>query len=209
MLQQTLTTAPASTANRAATKADERAARRSLREQIARLEAELCRMTGDAEGTGAAAVIRSARATGDPQVLSLGGLERVRDALSERVALARGEQVARARVYTANRRRLEAMMLEPGAHRFERVTYEDLGQRGCGGWEVRPRLGLIGMLAGWWHVVVSSGCPLAMAYLSRRRRAWGSHVVMEMVLTAVVIAVLIAVAVIFLFVYHDVPLRTS
>jgi hypothetical protein len=26
---------------------------------------------------------------------------------------------------------------------------------------VRPRLGLIGMLAGWWHVKLSSGCPLA------------------------------------------------
>jgi hypothetical protein len=26
---------------------------------------------------------------------------------------------------------------------------------------VRPRLGLIGMLMGWWRVVISSGCPLA------------------------------------------------
>jgi hypothetical protein len=26
---------------------------------------------------------------------------------------------------------------------------------------VRPRLGLIGMLMGWWQVKLSSGCPLA------------------------------------------------
>jgi hypothetical protein len=25
---------------------------------------------------------------------------------------------------------------------------------------VRPRLGLIGMLMGWWQVKLSSGCPL-------------------------------------------------
>jgi hypothetical protein len=53
------------------------------------------------------------------------------------------------------------MIRDPAAHRFARVSREDLGETGCGGWEVRPRLGLIGMLAGWWHVVVSSGCPLA------------------------------------------------
>ena len=29
----------------------------------------------------------------------------------------------------------------------------DLGQGGCGVWEVRPRLGLIGMLAGWWPTI--------------------------------------------------------
>jgi hypothetical protein len=32
---------------------------------------------------------------------------------------------------------------------------------GCGVWQVRPRLGLIGMLMGWWQVKLSSGCPLA------------------------------------------------
>ena len=56
---------------------------------------------------------------------------------------------------------LEQMLLEPGKHRFERVSCGDLGQPGCGAWEVRPRLGLIGMLMGWWQVKLSSGCPLA------------------------------------------------
>jgi hypothetical protein len=41
-----------------------------------------------------------------------------------------------------------------------RVTQAQVGEPGCGFWEVRPRLGLIGMLMGWWCVKVSSGCPL-------------------------------------------------
>ena len=36
----------------------------------------------------------------------------------------------------------------------------DIGEPGCHDWHVRPRFGLLGMLAGWWRVVVSSGCPL-------------------------------------------------
>jgi hypothetical protein len=42
-----------------------------------------------------------------------------------------------------------------------RVANRDLGENGCGVWQVRPRLGLIGMLMGWWQVKLSSGCPLA------------------------------------------------
>jgi hypothetical protein len=33
---------------------------------------------------------------------------------------------------------------------------------------VRPRLGLIGMLMGWWQVKLSSGCPLAGGRGARR-----------------------------------------
>jgi hypothetical protein len=50
--------------------------------------------------------------------------------------------------------------LEPERHRFARVTNEAIGEPGCRDWHVRPRFGLLGMLAGWWRVVVSSGCPL-------------------------------------------------
>jgi hypothetical protein len=53
------------------------------------------------------------------------------------------------------------MKLEPGRYKFVRLPVRDLGEGGCGVWEVRPRLGLIGMLAGWWHVKLSSGCPLS------------------------------------------------
>ena len=60
-----------------------------------------------------------------------------------------------------NRRLIERMMLDPGRYKFVRVSREDIGERGCGHWHVRPRLGLIGMLMGWWQVKLSSGCPLA------------------------------------------------
>ena len=50
----------------------------------------------------------------------------------------------------------------PAEDRFVRISGADVGEPGCGGWESRPRLGLIGMLAGWWEIKVSSGCPLAM-----------------------------------------------
>ena len=53
------------------------------------------------------------------------------------------------------------MLLAPGEHRHVRIAQRDLGEGGCGVWHVRPRLGLIGMLMGWWHVKLSSGCPLA------------------------------------------------
>ena len=66
-----------------------------------------------------------------------------------------GERQAEARLV------IERMLLEPGRYRWVRVTNADIGEPGCKNWHVRPRLGLIGMLAGWWHVKISSGCPLA------------------------------------------------
>jgi hypothetical protein len=42
-----------------------------------------------------------------------------------------------------------------------RIGAEDIGETGCKYWEVRPRLGIIGMLMNWWRVKISSGCPLA------------------------------------------------
>jgi hypothetical protein len=63
---------------------------------------------------------------------------------------------------------LERMKLEPGRYKFMRLPVSDLGQGGCGVWEVRPRMGLIGMLAGWWQVKLSSGCPLGMGSRSTR-----------------------------------------
>ena len=56
---------------------------------------------------------------------------------------------------------LERMLLEPGRYKFMRLANADLGEGGCGVWQVRPRLGIVGMLAGWWQVKLSSGCPLA------------------------------------------------
>jgi hypothetical protein len=144
--------------------ARQRAARRELRRQVALLEGQLSDALvglfphGGLDGAGRAGPIPE---PAGPRVLSLGELERLRDRLAGRVAEARaelaalGERQARARV------KLERMLLAPGKHRFARIANADLGEGGCGVWQVRPRLGLIGMLAGWWHVKLSSGCPLS------------------------------------------------
>jgi hypothetical protein len=138
---------------------DERAARRTLRAQIARLEREL-----------ASAVLASyprppvATATvshAGPRLLGLGELERTRDALAARLADVReqaahqGERQAEARLV------IERMLLDPGQYKWVRVSNADIGEPGCKNWHVVPRLGIVGMLAGWWHVKISSGCPLA------------------------------------------------
>jgi hypothetical protein len=138
----------------------ERAARAQLRLQVAELERRLAEATVSALGSGALET-SPAPAFGGPRVLSLGELERVRDALAERVARAREELGRRGAEQERHRARLEAMLLEPGRHRFERVRQCELGEPGCGLWQVRPRLGLLGMLMGWWQVKLSSGCPLA------------------------------------------------
>jgi hypothetical protein len=144
--------------------ARQRAARRELRRQVALLEGQLSDAlvalfphVGLDRAGGAGPIPEPA----GPRVLSIGELERLRDRLAGRVAEARaelaalGERQARARV------KLERMLLAPGKHRFARVANAELGEGGCGVWQVRPRLGLIGMLAGWWHVKLSSGCPLS------------------------------------------------
>ncbi len=145
---------------------DEAAARRTLRGQIARLERELSEAFVTAYRMGG--LERGPEVEGQPRLLDLGQLERVRDELSERLRAARVTIAERADLIAVNRVRLERMLLEPGRHRFERIALTDLGQLGCGAWEVRPRLGLIGMLMGWWQVKLSSGCPLAGGRGGRR-----------------------------------------
>jgi hypothetical protein len=131
---------------------DERAARRDLRDQIARLERELTRTVAEAfPRCEPARNGRSASALAGPRLLTLGQLERIRDELADRVESFRSNPGAK---------RLERMKLAPERHRWETVTSADLGEPGCHIWQVRPRLGLIGMLMGWWQVKLSSGCPL-------------------------------------------------
>jgi hypothetical protein len=147
---------------------DERAARRSLRSQIAKLERQLSDafVTAFPMGGLPGDPLHSRR---DPRVLDLGELERVRDELAERLRSARVTIARRAEVEAANRVYLERMLLEPAKHRFARIPCQDLGEPGCGVWQVRPRLGLIGMLMGWWQVKLSSGCPLPRAARARVR----------------------------------------
>jgi hypothetical protein len=147
------------TVDRRTPQVDERAVRRTLRAQVARLERELSMIVAEAFPH-----ISSPSAAGEafsgPCLLTLEEIERLRDGLAGRVqelrrlVAERGEHERRAREL------LERMKLEPGRHKFVRLPVSDLGQGGCGVWEVRPRLGLIGMLAGWWQVKLSSGCPL-------------------------------------------------
>ena len=142
------------------TEADERAARRALRDQIARLEAQLADCVATALSTREAVPFAVVGAHG-PRVLGIAELERVRDDLADRLADARRALTERGLAQERARTRLERMLLAPGRHKFERVAAAELGEGGCGVYQVRPRLGLIGMLAGWWHVKLSSGCPLA------------------------------------------------
>jgi len=132
---------------------DARAARRDLRGQIDRLEHELAVALAEAfpRREPLRAERRSSGLAG-PRLLTLGELECVRDELAGRLQALRDHSV---------RELLEGMRRAPGRHRWATVTSAELGEPGCRAWQVRPRLGLVGMLMGWWRVKVSSGCPLA------------------------------------------------
>jgi hypothetical protein len=140
---------------------DERAARRTLLDQVARLESELAQVfCATWPRTDLPAPLVAARG-GGPRILSLGELEELRDDLATRVSDARRALSDRTWVEDQNRRLIEEMMLDPKRHKWRLVSAEDIGERGCRHWHVRPRWSFIGMLMGWWRVVVSSGCPLA------------------------------------------------
>ena len=139
--------------------ADERGARRSLRSQISKLERELADAFVTAYPMGGLGQVMT-QPIADPRLLDLGELERVRDELAERLRQARATIAERADAQAASRLYLEQILLDPAKHRFARVSCRELGESGCGVWEVRPRLGLIGMLMGWWQVKLSAGCPL-------------------------------------------------
>ena len=142
------------------TDVDERAARAALRAQIARLEEQLA-------GHVTSAFPRSPtppRIGGErgARLQTLAELEDRRDALEAGVARIRREADALGARQERARGRLEEIMLDPAAHRWERVSHEDIGDPGCRQCHARPRLGLLGLLMNWWRVIISSGCPLCM-----------------------------------------------
>jgi hypothetical protein len=137
----------------------ERAARLELRAQIARLERRLADAVVASMPEGG--IDTTVPALRGPRLLDLGELERLRDALADRVAEARVALAAREDRRELARLTLERMLLDPGRHRHVRIPRRELGESGCGVWHVKPRLGLVGMLMGWWRVKLSSGCPLA------------------------------------------------
>jgi hypothetical protein len=138
---------------------DECRARAQLRRQIAKLEAELAGLFGEAFGH-TEVPHRVEAPAGPPRVLGLGELEALRDALADRVAEARQALVERRRAEDDNRALVGRMLAAPQDYKWVRVSREDLGLHGCGHWHSRPRLGPLGMLMGWWRVKISSGCPL-------------------------------------------------
>jgi hypothetical protein len=144
---------------------DERAARATLRAQIGKLEIELSELLAErfpfvAAPAGSGAPAAPIGAAAGPSIRGLGELERTRDGLAARLADLRARAALRSGHERRARELLEAMRLEPGRYRYYRVPVRDLGGTGCGVYEVRPRMGLIGMLAGWWQLTLSSGCPL-------------------------------------------------
>ena len=134
----------------------EAAARRALRAQVARLERELADCLA---GAGGEPLDLAMRCPGGPRLLGIGELELLRDGLAARLRAARAELSRRADRHQRSRLALEEMLRDPRAHKYARVTNADLGEPGCTSYQVRPRLGLIGMLMGWWRVTLSSGCP--------------------------------------------------
>jgi hypothetical protein len=105
--------------------------RRSLRSQIARLEAQLPPGPGRRDHGGA-------------RVLSVEELECVRDDLVRRTQERRftgGEEQER------KRRLREEMLLDPAAHFGVTVSNADVGEPGCTRW------------SSWFRVRVSGGCP--------------------------------------------------
>jgi AcrR family transcriptional regulator len=136
---------------------DEGAARRNLRTQIAKLERELATLFAAARpGDDLDWHVGS---SGAPRVLDIGDLEALRDDLATRVEEIRKAQRERAEGFEEKRATLEEMVVDPAEHKWRRVSNEDIGEDGCKHYHSTPRLGLVGMLMGWWRVKISSGCP--------------------------------------------------
>jgi hypothetical protein len=155
----------------------EQAARRTLRAQIGRLERELSVIVAErfpyisAAPGGAYCPYDSGSGEPSclgPSLLGLDQLERTRDRLAARLQDLRGLAAERDEYERSAHELLQRMKLEPGRYKNVRLPVSELGQGGCGVWEVRPRLGLIGMLAGWWQLKLSSGCPLPRGSRPRR-----------------------------------------
>ncbi|HEY1833150.1 MAG TPA: hypothetical protein VGG08_01840, partial [Solirubrobacteraceae bacterium] len=107
-----------------------------------------------------------------PSLPGLAELESSRDRLAAQVQELRALTRRRNEHEREARELLQRMRLEPGRYKYVRLPVSDLGEGGCGVWEVRPRLGLIGMLAGWWQLTLSSGCPLELGSRESATPGW-------------------------------------
>lgn len=132
--------------------ADETVARRELRRQIGRLEAQLASYQRELETV---TPMRPA----EPRIASAAELERTRDALLRQLAEARAAAERRAARERRAREVRDAIVADPAGHRWEVVSSAETGEEGCVTWEVAPRMGPLGALMRWWRVRVSGGCP--------------------------------------------------
>jgi DNA-binding transcriptional regulator YhcF (GntR family) len=136
---------------------DQRDARRELRRQIGRLEAEL------------ASYPRALQPPPEPEVrphhggriATVAELERTRDTLLDQLSEVRKKAEKEDRVRAKARAQVEEMVREPEAHKWRWVSSEDTGEPGCKEYRVTPRYGPVGAAMGWWRIKVSGGCPLA------------------------------------------------
>ncbi len=138
----------------APTSEDERRARGALRGQIARLEASLAPYPEGRPSERAASPLGP-----QPHLASLGELEATRDGLVARLKQAQAEAERSGERESLERQRFEQAVADPAAHRWEAGQLDELGEPGCGRWQVRPAWGPVGALMNWWRVKISSGCP--------------------------------------------------
>ncbi|MBJ7329972.1 MAG: hypothetical protein JHC95_08755 [Solirubrobacteraceae bacterium] len=140
---------------------DERAARATLRRQVALLERRLAALQAEsfADPGDRRRIARRGFAWRHAHLQDLEALESARDDLIDRVAQAQVARVERTKEIAETRAFLEEVRRAPERYKFVRIPMADLGEPGCGAYHSRPKLGIIGMLAGWWHVKLSSGCP--------------------------------------------------
>src|SRR3954449_319386 len=135
---------------------EEAPARVELRRQIARLERQLSELFTSAFPRKQ--IEWSVPVTGGgPRILGVGELEETRDALARRVADVRSLLEERSLIEEDNRELIERMIADPERFKWVRVSNADIGERSCAHWHVRPRWGILGMLLGWWRVLISSG----------------------------------------------------
>jgi hypothetical protein len=139
----------------------EREVRRALRAQVARLSWELLEQRASAwpRPEPEAPVPAPATRGRGPRLLSLAELEELRDRLVCTLADERRAFAERTLAEERARRLREELLLDPGRHAGARVRNADVGEPGCGETRSEPVGGLLGLLLGWWRVVVSSGCP--------------------------------------------------
>jgi hypothetical protein len=140
------------------------AAKRALRGQIARLERDLVeqrcsKWPRPAPDLRVATSKSRPSGPGDARLLAVGELEVLRDQLVATLSAERRALASRTRAESERRRLREELMLDPAAYAGARVRNADVGEGGCGAVRSAPAGGVLGMLMGWWRVVVSSGCP--------------------------------------------------